>query len=88
MRKTPSHCPPRIGLQLDNNGQPGNPGIWRCFGESILSLRLRAIPLDKTKRLDAIERSRRVQLVLVVAVNPHCFCSISICFVMRTAFCA
>jgi hypothetical protein len=22
------------------------------------------------------------------AENPHCFCSISICFVMRVAFCA
>ena len=24
----------------------------------------------------------------VVVVNPHCFCSISICLVMRMAFCA
>jgi hypothetical protein len=32
----------------------------------------------------AIERGQ----VYCETVNPHCFCSISICFVMRMAFCA
>ena len=35
-------------------------------------------------QLGSIERGR----IHCETENPHCFCSISICFVMRMAFCA
>ena len=50
----------------------------------LLSLLLRTVPPQQDQQLGAIERGR----IHWETENPHCFCSISICFVIRMAFCA
>ena len=45
---------------------------------------MRTVPPQQDQQLGAIERGR----IHWETENPHCFCSISICFVIRMAFCA